>query len=162
MTPALARWNRLPEGPAAEEILPICGSRAWARCVSGRRPLADEKEFLEVADACWDALTGPDREEAWTAHPRIGDRRATGVAAHEQSGVRDTNDETLSALERANRDYEERFGRVFLVCATGKTAEEMLALCRERLHNDPRVELAVASEEQKKITALRLKRWLAA
>ncbi len=161
MTPALARWNRLPDGPAAEEMLSICGSRTWARCVAGRRPLADEKGILEAAAACWDTLASSDREEAFAVHPQIGDRRAAGLAAAEQSGTRETNGETLSALEEANRDYEQRFRRVFLVCATGKTAEEMLALCRERLHNDPRVELAISSEEQKKITALRLKRWLA-
>ena len=162
MTPALARWNRLPERAAEEEMLALCGSRAWARCVAGRRPIDSGDGLLAAAAACWEALPEGDRLEAFAAHPRIGDRQAKGAAAAEQAGARGAGPETLRELDRANREYEARFGRVFLVCATGKSAEEMLALCRERLQNDPRVELEVASAEQKKITALRLQRWLAA
>lgn len=128
--------------------------------MAGRRPLPTAEDLISAAGACWDGLPTEDRLEAFAAHPRIGDRRATGTAAVEQAGARGASAETLAELERANRDYEERFGRVFLVCATGKSAEEMLALCRERLQNDPRVELEIASEEQKKITVLRLLRWL--
>jgi len=160
VTSALDRWNRLHPQAAAEEMLAMCGSRAWAAGVAGRRPLHSADALLAAAAACWDALPEADRLEAFAAHPRIGDRRAKGAAAAEQAGAREARPETLSALERANREYEERFGRVFLVCATGRSAEEMLALCRQRLQNDPRVELAIASEEQKKITALRLRRWL--
>jgi 2-oxo-4-hydroxy-4-carboxy-5-ureidoimidazoline decarboxylase len=125
-----------------------------------RRPLSAADALMAAAAACWDDLPEEDRLEAFAAHPRIGDRRATGTAAAEQAGARGASAETLAELEQANRGYEARFGRVFLVCATGKSAEEMLALCRERLQNDPRVELEVASAEQKKITALRLRRWL--
>ncbi|HEY6147363.1 MAG TPA: 2-oxo-4-hydroxy-4-carboxy-5-ureidoimidazoline decarboxylase [Thermoanaerobaculia bacterium] len=162
MTPALARWNGLSGEAAAEEMLALCGSRAWARCVAGKRPLDSGKSLLAAAAECWEALPEGDRLEAFAAHPRIGDRQAKGAASVEQAGVRGAGPETIRELERANRDYEARFGRVFLVCATGKSAEEMLALCRQRLQNDPRVELEVASAEQKKITALRLQRWLAA
>lgn len=128
--------------------------------MAGRRPLPGPEDLISASEACWDGLSTEDRLEAFAAHPRIGDRRAAGSAAEEQAGARGASAETLAELERANRDYEERFGRVFLVCATGRSAEEMLALCRERLQNDPRVELEIASAEQKKITALRLLRWL--
>jgi OHCU decarboxylase len=161
VTPALDRWNRLAEEAAAEQLLALCGSRAWALRVARKRPLESGDALLGAAAACWDDLPEGDRLEAFAAHPRIGDREAKGAAAAEQAGTRGAAEETLSALDRANREYEARFGRVFLVCATGKTAEEMLALCRQRLQNDPRVELEVTSGEQKKITALRLRRWLA-
>jgi OHCU decarboxylase len=162
VTPALARWNHLPHDAAAEEMLAMCGSRDWAARVAKRRPLASADALLAAAADCWDALPEGDRLEAFAAHPRIGDRGAKGAAAAEQAGARGATPETLAALDEANRAYEERFERVFLVCAAGKSAEEMLALCRQRLQNDPRVELQIASEEQKKITALRLRRWLGA
>jgi 2-oxo-4-hydroxy-4-carboxy-5-ureidoimidazoline decarboxylase len=161
VTPALDRWNRLPEEAAAEEMLMFCGSRAWALEVARKRPLSSAEAILSAAAACWDGLPEKERMEAFAAHPRIGDRHAKGAAAAEQAGTRGVPGETLSALDLANREYEARFGRVFLVCATGKTADEMLALCRQRLQNGPRVELEITSEEQKKITALRLRRWLA-
>ena len=161
MTPALDRWNHLPEEAAAQEMLALCGSRAWALEVVRKRPLESADTLLGAAEACWDALPDEGRLEAFAAHPRIGDRAAKGAAAAEQAATRGAAEETLSALARANRDYEARFGRVFLVSAAGKTAEEMLALCRQRLQNDPRVELDITSGEQKKITALRLRRWLA-
>jgi OHCU decarboxylase len=82
------------------------------------------------------------------------------LPAREQSGVQGAAAETLEALGRANHEYRERFGWTFLICATGKTAEEMLSSCRVRLHNDPRSELAIAAEEQKKITRLRIEKWL--
>jgi len=107
---------------------------------------------------------GPTRrrrpQEAFAAHHRIGDRPAAGKGAREQAGTAHATQETLDALVEANRAYEQRFGRIFLVCATGKTPDEMLALCRQRLHNDPETEFAVASEEQRKITRLRLEQWL--
>ena len=128
--------------------------------MAGRRPRPAADDLIAAAGACWDDLAPEDRLEAFAAHPRIGDRRATGDAAAEQAGARGASAQTLAELEKANAESEERFGRVFLVCATGKSAEEMLALCRERLQNDPRVELEIASAEQKKITVLRLLRWL--
>ncbi len=161
MTKALDRWNRLPEEAAAEEMLAFCGSRAWALEIAQKRPLPSADALLSAAEACWDGLPETERLEAFAAHPRIGDRHAKGAAAAEQAGTHGAAEETLSALDLANREYEARFGRVFLVCATGKTADEMLALCRQRLQNDPRVELEITSGEQKKIAALRLRRWLA-
>jgi OHCU decarboxylase len=91
--------------------------------------------------------------------PEIGER-ASGQAAAEQAGRAERRPETLAALARANREYQERFGYIFIVCASGRSAEEMLDLCRQRLHNAPAEELKVAAEEQRKITRLRLEKWL--
>lgn len=160
MSRALERWNRLPLEEAAAEARAWCGSRGWSRCLAAGRPYDDPRSLLRAADRCWRDASDDDRGEAYAVHPRIGGR-VSGTAAAEQSGVRGASAETLAALTRCNREYEERFGRVFLICAAGRTADEMLALCRERLQNDPRVEASIAAGEQGKITALRLERWLA-
>jgi OHCU decarboxylase len=153
-------WNGLAEEDAASVLLAFCGSRQWARCVTRARPLEGRGAFLRAAEGCWTGLAEADWLEAIAGHPAIGARDLVGLPAREQSAVRDAPAETLSELAKANRDYRERFGWTFLVCATGKTAEEMLSQCRERLHNDQRTELAVAAEEQKKITRLRIEKWL--
>ena len=160
MSPALDAWNALPQDAAISEMLEHCGSRAWAAAMVRARPVTDSRALLDVADLAWDRLEKEDRQEAFAAHSRIGDRAAVGKGAREQAGTADASQETLDALAHANRVYEQRFGRIFLICATGKTAEEMLAACRQRLHNDPDTEFAVASEEQRKIIRLRLEQWL--
>jgi OHCU decarboxylase len=160
MSAKLAAWNGLSEEEAASVVLLFCGSRTWARCLARARPIADRDVFQRAAESCWTALVEADWLDAFSVHPAIGDPAAVGLAAREQADVRSASAETLDALAQVNRDYRERFGWTFLVCAAGKTAEEMLSLCRQRLHNDPRAELAVAAEEQKKITRLRLERWL--
>lgn len=142
------------------EMLEHCESRAWAAAMVRARPVSDSRALLDAADLAWARLEKEDRQEAFAAHSRIGDRAAVGKGAREQAGTAHASQETLDALAQANRAYEQRFGRIFLVCATGKTAEEMLALCRRRLHNDPETEFAVASEEQRKIIRLRLEKWL--
>ena len=147
-------------GEAEAAMLACCGSKRWAHGMAQVRPL-DEDELFASADRIWRELSGVDWLEAFAAHPRIG-ARASGQAAAEQSGARGASPETLAALARANREYEERFGYIFIVCASGRTAEEMLDLCRRRLHNAPAEELKVAAEEQRKITRLRLEKMLAA
>jgi OHCU decarboxylase len=147
-------------GPEAErELLSCCGSRRWARRMAGARPFASESELLASADRFWIELSVEDWQEAFAAHPKIGDR-ASGQAAQEQSGTRGASAGLIEELARANRDYEKRFGHIFIVCATGRSGEEMLDLCRRRLHNDPATELRVAAEEQRKIMRLRLERML--
>jgi OHCU decarboxylase len=126
-----------------------------------RRPFASEAAALDAADRVWKALFPADWLEAFRAHPRIGDREARGREAEEQAGAQSGSEATLSALAEANRLYERRFGHIYIVCASGKSAEEMLDLCRRRLHNDPETELAVAAEEQRKITRVRLAKLLA-
>jgi 2-oxo-4-hydroxy-4-carboxy-5-ureidoimidazoline decarboxylase len=166
----LAQWNALDEDAAAAEILPCCGSHAWAREMARARPFAAETELFERSDAVWVKLGASDWEEAFLSHPRIGERkkaaRATQQSAawsrQEQGGLDGSNAEVNAALELGNRLYEQRFGRVFLTCATGKSAAEMLAGLERRLRNDPRTELAEAVEQQRQITQIRLRKWLAA
>jgi OHCU decarboxylase len=158
---ALQQLNAMPAKAAEEELLSCCGSRRWARRMAGARPFASESELLASADRFWNKLSVEDWLEAFAVHPRIGER-ASGRAAREQSGTRGASSEVIEGLARANREYEKRFGHIFIVCATGRSGEEMLDLCRRRLHNDPRKELAVAAEEQRKITRLRLEKLLRA
>ncbi|HEX2190424.1 MAG TPA: 2-oxo-4-hydroxy-4-carboxy-5-ureidoimidazoline decarboxylase, partial [Longimicrobiaceae bacterium] len=132
-------------------------------------PFRDPAALLERADAVWRELGEADWREAFRAHPRIGETRAeagqTGRerawSAGEQAGMRSAAEAVQQALAAGNRAYEERFGFIYVVCATGKTAEEMLALLERRLANDPRTELRAAAEEQRKITRLRLEKLLA-
>jgi OHCU decarboxylase len=160
MSAKLAAWNGLSEEDAASVVLVFCGSRAWARCLARARPIADRDRFLQAAESCWNVLVEADWLDAFSAHPAIGDPAAVGLEAREQAGVRNASAQTLAALAELNREYRERFGWIFLVCATGKSAQEMLSLCRQRLHNDRSTELAVAAAEQKKITRLRIEKWL--
>jgi 2-oxo-4-hydroxy-4-carboxy-5-ureidoimidazoline decarboxylase len=169
MSDALERWNRMPVEEAEKEILPCCGSRAWARGVAGRRPLADEAALLAASDETWNNLSEADWTEAFRSHPRIGESSAASASearpakwsAQEQRGVAVADDAVKTALAEANRDYERRFRRIFIVCATGKTAPEILQIVRRRMQNDDRAELHEAAEQQRQITHIRLKRWLA-
>ncbi|HEV2130750.1 MAG TPA: 2-oxo-4-hydroxy-4-carboxy-5-ureidoimidazoline decarboxylase [Longimicrobiaceae bacterium] len=168
MSERLSWLNALPDLEAQAELLRCCGSIRWARQVAQARPFASFEELLEVADGMWWSLDAEDWLEAFRAHPRIGEKKpAAGEpagterwSAQEQSGMQRSRDEVRAALARGNQEYEERFGHIFLVCATGKSGEGMLALLQERLGNDPETELRVAAEEQRKITHLRLEKLL--
>ena len=162
----LDRLNELGEAEARAALLRCCGSRRWAEQMSARRPFASSFDLLAEADHVWAGLDRPDRLEAFASHPKIGDLDALRArfastaswATAEQSGVQDASEATLRGLAEGNRDYEARFGTIFIVCATGKTAGEMLELLRGRLGNDPETELGVASSEQAAIMRLRLRR----
>jgi OHCU decarboxylase len=132
---------------ARAELLACCGARIWAQRMTESRPFHRGEDLLDAADRIWRELSEEDWLEAFAAHPRIG-AQASGQAAAEQAGARGALPETLAALARANREYEECFGYIFIVCASGRSAEEMFDLCRRRLHNEPREELQVAAEEQ--------------
>jgi 2-oxo-4-hydroxy-4-carboxy-5-ureidoimidazoline decarboxylase len=168
MSDALARWNRLSAEEAAEQILPCCGSVAWARGLAARRPLENEAALTSASDDIWGQMQEAEWIEAFSKHPRIGERKAPLAASarsaswsvQEQQNVAAAEDGLLTALAEANREYEQRFGRVFIVCATGKSATEMLDILRHRLRNDDATELLAAAEEQRKITNIRLKKWL--
>jgi 2-oxo-4-hydroxy-4-carboxy-5-ureidoimidazoline decarboxylase len=168
MNSTLKLWNTLPEHDAVEEVLPCCGSHAWAIRLAGRRPLDDESSLVAASDEIWNDLAPQDWMEAFSRHPRIGERKAPSVAstqsagwsAQEQRNVADAEEFIQSALVEANRKYEKRFGRIFIVCATGKSAAQMLDILYRRLANDEATELREAAEEQRKITNLRLKKWL--
>ena len=131
-----------------------------------RRPFGTLDAMLDASNDVWFSLTPADWQEAFADHPRIGDREALKrkfaetrhLASREQSGVDAASDDVLEALARGNREYERTFGYIFIVCATGLTADDMLAKLKARLANDPKTELLIAAQEQSKITALRLKR----
>jgi 2-oxo-4-hydroxy-4-carboxy-5-ureidoimidazoline decarboxylase len=168
MSDILARWNALEADEAAQQILPCCGSMAWARGVAARRPLSDEATLLDASDEIWRGLRVSDWIEAFSTHPRIGESQAPKTAsaqsaawsAQEQRDAASPQDAVALALAEGNREYEERFGRLFIICATGKSARQILDHLRRRLQNDADTELREAAEEQRKITNLRLKKWL--
>ena len=169
MSQVLARWNLLPTDEAAKEILPCCGSRAWARSVASSRPVEDVATLLATSDRIWRDLSATDWLEAFQSHPRIGETRAARKSSarsqdwstQEQSGAAGDNDSLKRALGDANREYEQRFHRIFIICATGKSAQEILANLRQRLNNDDATELREAAEQQRQIAQIRLKKWLA-
>ena len=162
---SIEQLNALPPGEAAAELLACCGSRQWARHMAARRPFAQKSELLSAADAIWWSLDREDWLEAFRSHPRIGERKAdAGQTARErqwsegeQAGV---GDATRLALAEGNRAYEARFNHIYLVCATGKSGDELLSILHQRLANDPEAEIRVAAEEQRKITHLRLEKLL--
>jgi 2-oxo-4-hydroxy-4-carboxy-5-ureidoimidazoline decarboxylase len=166
----LAHWNRLAADDAAREIMACCGSTIWAQAMAARRPFADEESLVRASDEIWCTLNEPDWMEAFSKHPRIGERRVPQLAsaqsatwsAQEQQKVATAGEAVQFALAEANREYECRFNHVFIVCATGKSAPEILESLRRRLRNDETAELREAAEEQRKITNIRLKKWLSA
>ena len=151
------RWlNALPADAFEAEVVTCCGSAAWVRAMREARPFADVGALLDASDAAWRGLSREDRLEAFAAHPRIGDREGSSWSRGEQSGTASAADEVLAELEAGNREYEERFGHVFLINATGKSAPEMLGSLRSRLGNGADAELDEASEQQRQIARLRL------
>ena len=158
---ALKVLDALPAADAHAAFLRCCGSRSWAEAMVSGRPYRDEPALLAAAERAYPALGREDWLEAFAHHPRIGDRgQAAGWSQSEQGGVAGAGEDVLDTLLHANREYEARFGYIFIVCATGKSAAEMLALLRQRLPNQPDAELALAAAEQRKITAIRLKKLL--
>jgi 2-oxo-4-hydroxy-4-carboxy-5-ureidoimidazoline decarboxylase len=164
----LARWNSLDPATAAREALPCCGSQAWAVALASRRPIADEASLMDASTSIWLALPEEAWQEAFDSHPRIGQTHAQTHAteeslrwsAQEQRTALSEDDAARLALEEANRRYEQKFGRIFIVRATGKTSAEMLAILEARMRNDAATELREAAEQQRQITQLRLHRWL--
>jgi 2-oxo-4-hydroxy-4-carboxy-5-ureidoimidazoline decarboxylase len=166
----LGRWNTLPQEEAAVEILSCCGSQAWAQRLVSMRPFPDQGSLLAASGLCWRSLPEEDWNEAFRSHPRIGERHAqnktTSVSAAwsrtEQSQMKDADAAILERMRQGHRAYEERFGRIFIVCAAGKQPEEMLHILEQRLSNDPARELVESASQQEQITQLRLRKWLAA
>jgi len=167
-TDILARWNLLPTSEALTAILPCCGSNAWALALVARRPLADESALLTASNETWRGLAPSDWMEAFRSHPRIGESSAVpsppsqsvAWSAQEQRNVVDADAAVKAALAEANREYEKRFGRIFIVCATARSAPEILEILQQRLNNDAETELHEAAEQQRQITEIRLRKWL--
>lgn len=151
----LHELNALPAADAERALLACCGSRRWAHDLAARRPFASLAELHSAADQAWWSLDRADWLEAFSAHPRIGER-GTGWSSDEQAAAASAADTVKAALARRNREYEARYGHVFLVCATGRSAESMLADLERRMRNETDTELRVAAGEQAKITRLRL------
>lgn len=153
----LESFNAAPEPQATAEMLACCASRRFAAAMAAGRPYPSQDAALAAVEAAFESLAWPDVLEAMGAHPRIG-ARVSGQSAAEQAGVAD---DSRAALLAGNAAYEERFGHVFLICATGLTGAEMLAALRRRLENDESSERAVAAAELRKITLLRARKALA-
>jgi 2-oxo-4-hydroxy-4-carboxy-5-ureidoimidazoline decarboxylase len=162
----LAELNALPAEEAWRALERCCGASVWVDQVCAHRPYVSREALLDASDAAFAKLRRDDWLEAFLHHPRIGDGTAlrdrfaatAAWAGEEQKGAALADEATLQALADGNAAYDARFGHIFIVCATGKSAAEMLALLSERLGNDPADELRVAAKEQRKITALRLEK----
>lgn len=143
-----------------------CGSTAWINKMLGALPAEDLVDLLEIAEEQWYACQESDWREAFTHHPKIGDidslqekfASTAHLAEGEQAAVQQASEQTIQQLAVGNQEYEQRFGYIFIVCATGKSADEMLQLLHQRLYNNPEVEIQMAMEEQNKITKLRLEK----
>jgi OHCU decarboxylase len=166
----LVEFNALPRYRAEDELLKCCGSKAWARILARRRPFLSIERLLKAASEVWWRLDPADWIEAFRAHPQIGQEQAAAHttaqsqawSAQEQSGMGRAGVGVTMGLEAANQEYVSKFGYIFIVCASGKGAEEMLAILRSRLSNSPEAEIRVAADEQNRITRLRLERLLSA
>ena len=164
----LAWLNSLTADEAAKELLQCCGSKRWAHEMVTGRPYASLETLLARADDIWWSLDPSDWLEAFRSHPKIGEKKAADKVSaqseawsgQEQSGVANAPQNTVDSLAALNEDYEQKFGFIFIICATGKTSDEMLAALCERLPHDPAAELPIAAAEQSKITSLRLKKLL--
>jgi 2-oxo-4-hydroxy-4-carboxy-5-ureidoimidazoline decarboxylase len=158
--------NGWTDDEASASFLRCCGSRRWSEQMTAARPFESAASVFEIAAKIWWQLSEADWLEAFAAHPRIGDLEAirakfattAALASREQAGAFGAPDEVLRDLALGNRQYEERFGFIFIVCASGKTAGEMLAILRQRVVSDREAELRLAAGEQMKITTIRLER----
>lgn len=160
----LEELDQLTSQAAQAEFLQCCGSSAWAKQMTDARPFANADELAAKADEIWHELGEADCLEAFRAHPKIGEQKAEAAqsaqskawSANEQSESQKAAADTKAAIADGNRRYEKQFGFIFIICASGKSAEEILSSLNERLNNDSATELRIAAEEQRKITQLRL------
>ena len=165
---SLNSLNSLPPADAEKQLLQCCGSTLWAKQIAEARPYSTLDALLASADEIWWSLDRNDWLEAFRSHPKIGEKKAAepvSTQAHqwsgqEQSGVTTASQDTVDSLATLNRAYEQKFGFIFIICATGKTSDEMLSALRERIEHDAADELPIAAAEQSKITVLRLKKLL--
>jgi OHCU decarboxylase len=160
--------NALPSEEAVKALRQCCGSSRWAQDVAKRRPYESLAALIASANDVWWSLHPGDWLEAFRSHPRIGEKKAAEAVSEqsrqwsgkEQAGVSNASPEMVDSLASLNRAYEEKFGFIFIICATGKTPEEMLSALRERMEHDAEAELPIAAAEQSRITELRLKKLL--
>jgi OHCU decarboxylase len=167
MNSTLASWNQADENTALEAMLARCGSRRWAEGMVALRPIGGVAELSAAADHVWNLMEEADWLEAFSCHPRIGERTAVHASAqsaawsrHEQSSTDAAAESVLAELADGNASYEKRFGFTYIVCATGKCAEEMVEGLNRRMRNDRATELREAAEQQRQIMQIRLGKWL--
>jgi len=175
MNATLAAWNAAGDSAAVEAMLACCGSWRWAQAMAALRPIASVGALSEAADRVWGTMQEPDWLEAFACHPRIGERkpvlatsrpsyrasaRSSEWSHEEQSAASAAKELVLAELAEDNRLYEQRFGFTYIVCATGKSAAEMLTILKRRLANNREAELREAAEQQRQIMQIRLGKWL--
>ena len=174
MNETLAAWNAAGATEARNAMLACCGSKRWADAMVALRPIANIVALSEAADRVWATMQEADWLEAFACHPRIGQRRGIGernVSVHageqssawsraEQAQASSASDDVLAEIAAGNQRYEELFGFTYIVCATGKSAEEMLAILKRRLGSNRETELREAAEQQRQIMQIRLGKWL--
>ncbi|TDR20666.1 2-oxo-4-hydroxy-4-carboxy-5-ureidoimidazoline decarboxylase [Marinicella litoralis] len=164
----LQELNQLPRKDLETALAKCCGAEAWYHTLAQFQPFPSVEWLHQISDLVWEALADTDYLEAFTHHPMIGDMAALKAkfastahwAGNEQQGSQQANEATLLALKQGNEAYLKKFGFIFIVCATGKSADEMLALLNQRMPNDAATELKIAAAEQNKITHLRLDKLL--
>jgi OHCU decarboxylase len=153
----LAELNGLDPARAETEFRRCCGSARWARGMVEARPFVSLEAMIGEGDACWAALAPEDWLEAFAAHPEIGEQKPVSAwSTGEQAGMASAAEDVRARLAALNAAYRSGFGYIFIVCATGKSPEDMLLMLEARLSNTPAIELRIAAEEQRKITSLRL------
>jgi len=160
--------NNLSDQEAFEELFKCCGSTRWANQVNAEKPFESESALIDLADKVWASCKGSDYKEAFTHHPKIGDIESLSKkfastakwASGEQKNVESASKTTITRLAELNETYASKFGFIFIVCATGKSADEMLQLLEERIGNNQAEELEIAAAEQHKITIIRLRKLL--
>ena len=165
---SIKQFNLLPRKEAATKLQKCCGSKTWVKGMLNARPFLDQDSLHKKSDEIWSTVSKTDILEAFKHHPQIGDvdslkkkfASTATWAANEQKGTSQASDQILQALQKGNQDYLDKFGFIFIVCATGKSAQEMLELLNDRLPNDETIELHIAAAEQNKITHLRLDKML--
>jgi len=147
MNPILNAWNAAEQEAAVTALLSCCASQRWAGGVAAQRPFGNVEDLFAASDKVWATMQEPDWMEAFRAHPRIGERKVEHATSQ-------------SKLAAGNERYEQLFGITYIVCATGKSADEMLAILQRRLMSDRQTELREAAEQQRQITQIRLRKWL--
>ena len=168
MNAVLAAWNAAGEAAAMDAMLACCGAERWGAAMVALRPIASSAELSAAADREWSRMGESDWLEAFACHPRIGERSLAHTSAksstwsqQEQSSTAAAAQRVLAEIAKGNEQYEQRFGFTYIVCATGRSAEEMLAILDRRLKNDRAAELREAAEQQRQILQIRLGKWLA-
>jgi 2-oxo-4-hydroxy-4-carboxy-5-ureidoimidazoline decarboxylase len=167
LNPTLAAWNATDENAAREAMISCCGAKRWAEEMVALRPFKSVPELSEAADRVWCTMQEADWMEAFACHPRIGERKVAHASAQsvawskqEQSRTGSAGEDVMAKIAEGNRQYEEQFGFTYIVCATGKSAEEMLAILKRRLGATREAELREAAEQQRQILQIRLGKWL--